>query len=199
LQKPNLDVEEVISIVRRKQEERIAKYGAGYKILIDDYPAKLTTTQNSKGNYSKRTVDEIVYNNFAQLALENNFHSLCAIQTNREGSKVNKGQKEDRLLTMEDVLESWGAMTTATNVWTINRDPMAKVKNRLTYYIDKSRSSETGFAVVCRTKFGNSITHSDKLGATYYQAYGTYSDKVDKLLGDYNGRKIDHDVLESDD
>lgn len=194
LAKPGLQVEEVAAVIRRKFEERVAKKGKGYDMLVDDYPAKLTTQQAAKG-MSKRERDEIVYGYFEQIGLHFKMHVLSAIQTNREGSKVNKGQREDRLLTMEDVQESWGPMTGATNVWTINRSPHDKLFNRLTYYIDKSRSSETGFAVVCKTDFSRARTHGNDLGATYYRSASTYTDKLDQYLDQYIGQAIPENLL----
>lgn len=196
MNKPGLTVEEVAAVVRKKQEERFVqrKGLGGYDMLVDDYPAKVTTAQAAKG-MSKRERDEIVYNHFEQMGLQHKFHVLCAIQTNREGSKVNKGQREDRLLTMEDVQESWGPMTAATNVWTINRSPHDKMRNRLVYYIDKSRSSETGFAVVCKTDFSTACTHSNALGATFYRSASTHSDKLDQYLEQYLHQEMPEHLL----
>jgi hypothetical protein len=194
MNKAGLTVEEVAAMVRKKQEERVAKKGRGFDLLVDDYPAKVSTTQAAKG-MSKRERDETVYNYFEQIGLQYKMHVLCAIQTNREGSKVNKGQRDDRLLTMEDVQESWGPMTAATNVWTINRSPHDKIFNRLVYYIDKSRSSETGFAVVCKTDFARARTHGDDLGGTYYRSASTYADKLDQYLEQYIGQEIPDHVL----
>ena len=87
---------------------------------------------------------------------------------------------------MEDVSESWGPMTAATNVITLNRDPVAMARHRLTYYICKSRSSETGWAVVCRTDYAKALTHSNELGARYYQSSSTLADRIDDLLNDEN-------------
>jgi replicative DNA helicase len=193
--KAGLTVEEVEPFIRRKQEEMMARNnGKGYDLLICDYPAKLSTRQAQSGNMNKRNVDEIVYGYFIQLALEYGFHSLLAIQTNREGARVNKGQKDERrLLVMEDVHESYGVMQEATNVITLNRDALAKARERMTYHIDKSRSSETGFAVVAKTKFSNAITHSNQLGSIWYRGVSTLADRVDDLLAnpENNGREID--------
>jgi hypothetical protein len=187
-------VEEVEPLIRRKQEDLMAKTGKGYDLLVCDYPAKLTTRLAQNGHMSKRNVDEIVYGYFVQLALEYGFHSLLAIQTNREGSKVNKGQKDEhRLLVMEDVHESYGVMQEATNVITLNRDPVAKARQHMTFHIDKSRSSETGFAVVARTDFARARTHHADLGAIWYRGVATMADQVDDLLRnpDLNGKEID--------
>lgn len=194
MNRAGLTVEEVGATIRRKQEQRIAKYKRGFDMLANDYPAKITTLQAAKG-MSKRERDEIVYNYFEQLGLQYNMHVLAAIQTNREGSRVNKGQREDRLLTMEDVQESWGPMTSATNVWTINRSPHDKAFNRLIYYIDKSRSSQTGFAVVCKTDFSCSRTHGDDLGGTFYRSASTYADKLDEYLEQYVNQEIPEHLL----
>lgn len=194
MNEPGLPVENVAAMIRRKQEERISKKGKGFALLVDDYPAKITTQQAAKG-MSKRERDEIVYNYFEQIGLQYKMHVLCAIQTNREGSRVNKGQREDRLLTLEDVQESWGPMTCATNVWTINRSPHDKVNNRLIYYIDKSRSSETGFAIVCKTDFSRSRTHGFGMGSSYYRSASTYAGKLDTLLDQYQGSEIPESLL----
>lgn len=186
-----LTVEEVGAAIRKKQDDRLRKYGKGYDLVIDDYPAKLDMEKN-KGNMNRRHIDEYVYNYFTQLGLELKFHSLNAIQTNREGSKINNQEYETgRLLTKEDVLESFGPVTAATNCWTINCNPIDKAKNRLIYYIDKSRNSTTGYAVVCKSNMAKATAHSNILGATYYLGTGTYADKLDGLLDKYSGQMID--------
>lgn len=196
LNKAGLTVEEVASVIRKRQEERMAKnHGKGYDLLVNDYPAKLSTIESKGGSYSKRANDEVIYNYFVQLGLEYGMHVLVAIQTNREGSKVNKGQREDRLLTMEDVQESWGPMTSATNVWTINRGPRDKIASRLLYHIDKSRSSEVGWVIVCKTNYAHAITHSDSLGGTYYRGSSTYADKLDQYLDQYLNAAMPEHVL----
>lgn len=189
-----LCVEDVEPLIRRKQEDLAAKNGKGYDLLVCDYPAKLTTRLAAGGHMSKRNVDEIVYGYFVQLALEYGFHSLLAIQTNREGSKVNKGQKDEhRLLVMEDVHESYGVMQEATNVITLNRDAVAKARAYMTFHIDKSRSSETGFAVCARTDFARARTHHAKLGSIWYRGVATLADQADDLLRnpDNFGNEID--------
>lgn len=200
LNKPSLTIEDVESAIRRAQEKRIAETGRGFDLIIDDYPAKLTTVMASKGHWPKRQIDEHIYNVFTQIALEFNCHVLTAIQTNREGSKVNQGRRgsEDRLITMEDVSESWGAMTTATNVISLNRDGDAVSKQRMTYHICKSRSNDTGWSIVTKTAFSVSLTHGRAgmpgkeiiLPATYYRGIGTMNETIDQLIGQYDGKSI---------
>ena len=185
MNKAGLTVDEVAAVIRRKQEDRVARNcGRGYDLLVDDYPAKLVTTGYHNGKQERRVKDDDVYNYFVQLGLEYEFHVLCAIQTNRDGSRANRDQ-HDQLLSMESAMESWGPMTTATNVISINRDPMAEAMERMTLYICKSRSSERNVAVVCRTKFAHATTHSDELGATWYRGSSSMSDTVDALLKQY--------------
>lgn len=187
LPRAGMTVERVVALVRRMQEERKSRNdGVGYSMLVDDYPSCLTTDLAAKGNMALRHIHSHVYDQFVDLGLEYNFHCLLPIQTNREGSKVNQG-KEDRLITKEDVHESFGPMQRATNIISVNRDPLAQQNDRITYYIDKSRSSETGWAIVCKSDFGRSLTHSNRLGATCYRGTSTMSEKLDELLTQYGG------------
>lgn len=192
MNEPGQTVEAVAAVVQQKQEEAIAKWGRGYDLVIDDYPAKLTTSVAKGGNMTKRNIDEYVYNYFVQLGLENKFHVLCAIQSNREGSKINKGFRgaEKRLLSMEDVLESWGPMTLATNVISINRNVKSANKNIVTFYISKSRSNKTGFAIAAKTNFGACVTHSDTMGGVYYSNDMPIIDRVEQLLTMYKNNEI---------
>lgn len=185
--KAGMKVEDVVPIIRRAQEERKLKTGKGYDLLAVDYPAKLTTDQ-SRGALAMRNVIEIIYDYYVQLALEYKFHSLLAIQTNREGSKVNSGLNGSRLLMMEDVQEAWGVMTAASNVITLNRSPLAKRQNRITFYVPKSRSSETGQAIVARSNFAHGLTHSDDMGCVGYVGTSTMDQSIERYLSDVNYR-----------
>lgn len=170
MNRPGLSVEEVIATIQCAQEEYKSRWGEGYKLLIDDYPAKLGSQNTQFGIFQKRNIDEYVYNQFVQVALEEKFHALLSQQINRTGAKINRGQKgfEERLLTAEDANESYGPSQIATNVITENRSPLDELLNFITYYICKSRSNAKGWAVVCKSKYENCISHSDSLGCTYY-------------------------------
>lgn len=192
MNKPGLTVEEVEAVVRRHQEERIAKHGKGFDLLVDDYPAKLGSMNMKFGQFQKRNLDEYVYNYFVQLALEYGFHCLLAIQANRTGAKINKGQKgyDDRLLTMEDVNESYGPCQIATNVITINRDPYCEALGYVIYFLSKSRSSETGWAVACKSNFAHAVTHSAKLGCTWYKGNVPLGSQVELMMQANRGQAI---------
>jgi hypothetical protein len=193
LNKAGQTVEEVEAVVRRRQENwKVKHLGAGFDLIIDDYAAKLTTQQARGGHFALRQIHEVVYNYFSQIALEHNVHVITAIQTNRDGSKANRkfGKTESRLLTMEDVMESWGPMTTATNVISINRDPQAQAKGVTTFFICKSRSSEVGWAIACRSNFGAAQSHDRIAAATKYRGTSPMSEKIESLLEGYTGREI---------
>lgn len=193
LNKAGMTVEEVETIIRRRNDRWKAKHGKGFDLIIDDYAAKLTTAMAKGGSWALRQIHEVVYNYFSQIALEQNCHVVTAIQTNREGSKANNRKSKEsgpRLLTMEDVMESWGPMTTATNVISINRDPVAQAKNLVTFLICKSRSSEVGWAVVCRSNYAAAQSHSPEAEATWYRGTSPMSEKIDTLLEDNKGREI---------
>lgn len=186
--KPGLTVEEVDSTVVRKTDEWTQEHGKGFDMLVDDYPALLFTEKNSKGNLQKRHSDDIIYSYFVRFALAFKFHSLVAIQGNRESAKVSKKMKgtEDRLLGMEDVAEAYGPMQTATNVITLNRSQ----NNKVIFNLCKSRSSETGFAVACSSNYGRVKTHSNELGGFAYRGFGTMSDRIDDYLMQYRNQII---------
>jgi phage anti-repressor protein len=193
LNQAGLTVEEVDVAIRRRQERwQSTHLGKGFDLLVDDYPAKLTTKQAQGGHFALRQIQEIVYNYFTQMALEHGFHVLTAIQTNREGSRVNRRQDKEksRLLTMEDVSEAWGPMTTATNVITINRDPVAQAQKIVTFYVVKSRSSEVGWAVVCKSDYASARSHWFDADSTFYRGEVPLSGQLDTLLDNYKGQEI---------
>ncbi len=196
--KAGMAVEEVIPIIRSSQEDWLATHdGKGFDLLVNDYPALLLTDLAKKGSLQKRSSDQIVYDNFVQLALEYKFHSLLAIQTNREGSKVNKGVSqvsEKRLLTMEDVQESWGPIERATNVITLNRNPFSQLNNIIIYGIAKSRGNKTGVAVMAQSDFGKCNTHSEDMGAVGYSGTKTAEEYFQIFMDQYRNQEIPETV-----
>lgn len=195
--KAGATIEEVEGIVRRKQDERVAKHGKTFDLMIDDYPAKLSTAMAKGGQFGKRHIDEISYGYFVQLALEYKSHALLPVQSNRNGSKINKFANEEdrRCLTGEDVQEAFGVIQQATTVITLNRDPIAEKKGYLTFYVDKSRSNEKSFAIVCKTDYGNATTHSDGLGSVWYRGMDiiTHRQDFDDIFTNYvHGAVPDH-------
>lgn len=191
MNKAGLTVEEVEVTVRRKQEERKSICGRYFDLIVDDYPDKLSTKLAEHGQFNKRQVSDHVYSYFVALALEYQSHSLLAFQSNREGAKINRGTaKENRLLFMEDASEAYGPMMTATNVLTLNRPPLAISKGLIILNICKSRSSETGIAVVVRSDYSRAITHKSDSQCTWFRNYGRMPDRIEDLLQQYATREI---------
>jgi hypothetical protein len=193
--KAQMTIDDVLPLIRRKCEEATGQ-GRPYELLADDYPELLMSEHAKAARMEERARIALVYLNFTQLANELNLHCLVNIQTNRSGSSVNRS--EDRLLSMEDVAESWGAMAKMTNVITVNRSPNDMAKDRLTYYIVKSRSSGTGRAIVARTNFGHAVAHSNdaKYGAAWY--FGSKmiaGGEMDHLLAVCSGGEITEDKV----
>lgn len=204
--KAGATVEEVEGIYRRKQDEAIARTGKPFDIHINDYPGKLITSM-ARGGWMRRQIDDYVYGYIGQLGSEYGTHTLMPVQTNREGSKINSGigpkgalteEQSKRLLVKEDVNEAFGVPQAASNLITVNRGPVAKRRGFVTLYIDKSRSAETGVAVVCKSAYDRSITHGVRVGRGEYErklgafAYAgthdiTHRPEIEDLMAKYDG------------
>jgi len=191
MNRPGLTSEEVISVINKFQDNRRLATGRGYDLLIDDYPANLQTQSGSKGHMELRHIQAIVYNQFLQLGIQHKMAVLVAVQTNREGSKINRrhgNQKnETRLLVMEDVSEAFGVMHPAAIVITLNRTDEDAANNFLTFLMCKSRSSATGWAVTCKTDYDRCTTHSNTLGSFSYRGSTSISHKAVEAFRDFKG------------
>lgn len=194
MNKPGQTVEEVAAAIERHQDRRRLTYGRGFDLLVNDYPAKLTTTQAKEGHLQLRHIQEIVYNQFVQMGLHHKFHVLVAVQTNREGSKVNRRmgtfKHETRLLHMEDVMESWGIMTAAATVVSINRTAQDAEMNKLTYLLCKSRSGDVGWAVVCNTDYSRCRIHANDLGCFWYRGEEGLGDKSADIMNGFRNQAV---------
>lgn len=197
--KAGMTVEDVVTTVRRKQDEWAAAHGGrGFDLVVDDYPALLSTALASKGNLQYRHTMHAIYLQFSQLAGELDVHTLVGYQSNREGAKAMKGRSQHsrkRLLTRDDMEESSGPGQTAANIITINRDDELAQKGAVVYYLDKSRSNQTGWAVMCKSRYDACITHDDALGATWYVGTGSHSAVVENLLEQYPGQQVPAEVI----
>lgn len=196
--KAGMTIEEIIPVIRQKNNElKLRNNHKGYDMLVSDYPALLGTELARGGKLERRNIDDYIYKQFNQLASELNIHVLCAIQTNRQGSIANR--QADRLLSMEDVAESWGPMATATNVLTLNRDVRAAKKDLMIYHIVKSRSTRTGRIVACRSKFEACRTHHEELGGSSFWGSVPMPDRLNELIMAYKNKEIPENELMSND
>lgn len=190
--KAGMTVEDVVPVIRANQEEWMANHdGKGFDLLVSDYPALLSSELAKKGTLQKRSIDEVVYDNYVQLALEYEFHSLLAIQTNREGGRVNKRiDGENRILQTEDVQESYAPMQRATNVITINRGPSAEAMDLISYGLVKCRNNKKGLVVIAKSNFAHSVSHSETLGGMGYVGTRCIEDKFEALFPLYKNQML---------
>ncbi|MDE2106750.1 MAG: hypothetical protein KGL39_56570 [Patescibacteria group bacterium] len=195
MHKLGLTVEDLCAAIRRQQESEILATGTGYDLIVDDYLAKLGG-EGLRGRAQKRDVIAHAYSEAFTLNEELGTHIVTAIQTNRTGSKINsklKGFDEKRLIHMEDVEESWEPMQLATNVLSINRDALAEAKGFVTFFHCKSRSSQKGYAICCRSQYDCATTHAPDLEAIYYRGDASLSEKMEQWLLQYDGGKVKKD------
>ena len=157
-------VEDVVDLIKRIQEDEIELTGSGFDLIVDDYPKKLKSRLRSgtkEGLYRVETAE--IYDTFNHLATELDAHCLVAAQTNRTGLKINSGKIEsDKLLSMEEMDESFGIVQNMANIITLNRGPEDRKSNILRLNISKSRNSETEVAVITRTDFACVLTFADQ-------------------------------------
>lgn len=172
-------IEDVIDIVRRKNEELFSRTGKYYDLLIDDYPAKLSSRE-FKNSKDKRHSLAYIYEQFQQLALEFNMHAISPVQINRSGVKRNQERKDDEdFIKGADVAEAHQILQDASNVFVLNRSTEDEKKNRMFIYIDKSRSSEKNFAVKLNTDFTKCLLIDPQLGQSLIQEGSSRSNSDD--------------------
>jgi len=161
--RPGMEVEQLTPLIERRQDAMVDRTGKGFQLLVCDYPALLTTSRASKGRMDHRHILDTVYGHFTQLAIQHKWHSLVAIQANRNGAKLGNRthQDEDRLLEMTDAAEAWGPITTASTVITINRPPDAQAGNRTLYKLCKSRQSRVGLIVAATSNYDRFIAYGN--------------------------------------
>lgn len=185
-----MTVEDVAAIISRLQEQRLTDTGKGFDLFLDDYPGKLGTTQGSQ--WEKRHAVSYVYSFFQDLAIEHNWHSILAQQTNREGSKLNRtiGDEDTRPIVAEDAAESYNVVQNCDNIISINRGPVDEIKNIIWYFIAKTRSNKKNIMVCCKSNFAKSVTFDDKLGGFTYHGGSIARMRVEELLQKYNNKNV---------
>lgn len=191
-QKPGTSVEEVVSVVRQHQQRQKSMTGSGFDLFMNDYPAILSAEGMANLRSERRHKDAYVYRYLVDYAGEQGMHGYFSAQTNREGSKKNKKSdpdKQNQLVQLEDIQETYEITNSATNLITINRSPSDQARGIISYLYGKSRSSETNIVVTCKSNFACARTHDPELPATWYR--GTESlDHLDVLVKDYQNQEI---------
>lgn len=185
--RPGMMVEDVEPIIRRQQDKRITTRGKGFDLFVNDYPAKLGSKRGSQGFLPHHIELGYVYDYFVQMAIEFKWHCLVAVQTNREGYKTNNrntNAETSRLLTIDDVADAYIISNLVTNFLSINRDPVSAKKDRVTFYLCKSKNSATGRAITCKSRYGCRVTHDDNLGCVGYDDSIMFGEEIDLVLND---------------
>jgi hypothetical protein len=190
-------VEEFIPEIIAMNELKRQETGKGYDLFVDDYPFVLNTELAFKGSLQKRNADAVVFNYFVQAGLEQGFHVLAAMQTNREGNKVNKKMNgENRILVQEDASEAFGPVMQANNIITLNRGPVAELLDLITFGISKTRTNKKGgLAIIARSHYDNARTHSNELGCMGYYGTKTIEDKYVALEPKFKNQIIPVEAL----
>ncbi len=166
----SLFIEDVVDIVRIKNEQLLAKKGKYYDILADDYPQKLLSRE-MKNFKEFRHGAKHVYDTIQQLSIEFDCHAISPVQANREGLKQNNNRKDDDFLDATVIGESLGIAQDASNIISANRSVEDRRKNIMHLHIAKTRQGPTDITFTFNTDFSRGITHSD-LDALGYQVKG---------------------------
>lgn len=157
-------VEDVMTFIKKMNQEKKNKTGKGFDLIIDDYPKKLRSKLRSgtkEGLYRIEAAE--IYESFCHLATEIDVHCLVAVQTNRTGLKQNNLKLEsDFLLGMEEIDEAYGIAQNMPNIITLNRSPDDRKSEIIRINIAKSRNAITDVAVNSRTKYDCFTIFGDK-------------------------------------
>lgn len=153
--------EDVVAEIKKLHEEKRLKTGKGYDLIVNDYPKKLKLRAANRNTQDRTQLAE-VYDLFSTLAIELDTHCLTAVQTNRTGSKMNKGTVEsDFYLGTEEVDESFGIMQNLAAVISLNRS-LDDIRNGIVHYcVAKSRNDKLNVVVSTRSLYGRSLLHGD--------------------------------------
>jgi len=193
-------VQDVISDIRNHLIHFKATQGRSTDLVIVDYPGVLNMGGRGNIKMEYRQAQKDIYRSFFDLAGEENFHLLTAVQANRAAEKESKGysygkKSTSRLITKADISESWGIAQDAPMVFTLNRNDEDMANNVLHFNIDKSRNGETGWVVSCKTDFARCRTHSDELGGFAYRGTDSFSKKTLSILESYKNQELTSSIL----
>lgn len=162
----SMAVESVIGQVKFLNEKMKSNTGAGFDLVVDDYPGLLWSQRIRNIKTEKRHEITECYFQFMQAAKALECHVLLPAQSNREGSRKQL-QKDSKaaLMSTEDVGEAYGIVQSADNVITINRTEDQVSKKTMTLFVAKTRSGEKFFKFHTRTDFARGRTHGFGLGS----------------------------------
>lgn len=201
-------IEDVVASIRRRQAARIAKYGRGFDLLVNDYPKKLHS-RTMHGDV--RHVISYIYGQFMGLALEYGFHALLAFQTNREGHKASMvGGKRlcdgcrrnpvgERWILEGDAGEAFDPIQDTCNVISLNRNRAMEEAGITVFYFCKTKASQAkGWAIACRGRYDWALTHGGGLASTCFSSETMVSTKtLVSWLDTYSGQAVPMHLVEA--
>lgn len=159
-------IEDVVTTIQNAQCEAL-KHGKGFDLVIVDYPGLLHSREfgQKKDAWEEKAY---IYQQMRLLAISENFHALCPIQTNREGFKLNASGAG--LLDMGDIAQGFGISTYADNVITINRNAEDHTFRRIKFFVAKTRSGEARRTFMSEVRYDLGTTHGLNYGCKIFKA-----------------------------
>lgn len=132
----------------------------GFDLLIDDYGGILKST---KVNYKeKRQTLGHIWETFNLISAELDIAIVTIAQFNREAIKKNREGKA--VLRSDNVSEAADIIFHSDTILTIMRSPQDILDQNLTVCLDKSRRTQAGLLVKCRSDFRTMRAWDSKLG-----------------------------------
>ena len=161
LKSGGLYVEDVVSEIKRQQEQLKSKTGQYFDMIIDDYPKKLQIRTGRQ--METRDKLQFIYEEFHRVAMEFECHVLSPAQINREGYKSNKDRDVGEYLSSDNISEAFGIVQDADNVITLNRSDLDAKHNLMYINVDKTRNNKNKQVIMVNTDFAKAITHDPLL------------------------------------
>lgn len=168
--------EDVIDMISNEHEKLVMETGAGFDLVIVDYPAKTRSREYGKGR-DDWAEKEYIYEQYRLLARKYSFHCITPVQTNREGFKNNKEGLS--MLDMDSAASGWGIMTLADIVISINRSYDDLTQCSVRFFIAKSRQGVNKKTFISETRYDLGRTHG--LGYGCYVAEPADANKIDAI------------------
>lgn len=183
-----MDIEDVIDEVRRVNEDQKTRTGSGFDVLINDYPAKLTTRKKID---QARFLLGMIYEQFNLIANELNFFCVYAVQVNRGSAKNMKSGEAESALSLEDVGESYTISQNAISAISLNRSPEDIHAGTLRIAVIKARDSIGNRMLFTKSAYNECVLYGDR---AMFKEYGQFLYK-DTAGFAHNQTARDTDVL----
>ena len=201
-----MNLEFVLQLLNQEFHKRKKETGKSFDLVIIDYPGRLRSDKYLGKTSNRHEELWYIYQTFIDHAREFKYHTILPVQTNREGYRVNQGDR-GRLVDMGDTGGAFAIAQAADQVITINRSSEDKTSNRIRYLIAKNRSGATESVFMSETDMARSqafglnmrsvvfnntsevdseylarmMGESQKLGRTVYAAEKLNFDMAEKL------------------